>query len=291
MKTPMNDEINQKVSVYMPTKNRRELLSLAINSVLNQTHKNIELIVVNDGSTDDTEDYLTQLALSDERVKVINNKKSVGAPASRNKAIIEATGNFITGLDDDDYFHKSRIEILIKHWVNFKNLEMPVSCLYTQDVRFNSKNEKNESKKISRAYTNDFYTMNPVGNQVFAPKNYYIEAGLFDEELPAWQDLDMFYRIIEKFGCARLIDMPLYYFFDDDRTDRISKNSEKVKRAAEIMIRKHAQGNKKVTNLFLSQVYAHHYGYKPTLKDISKFAISDLSDLKLVIKMLKKSIF
>ena len=279
---------NPKVSIYMPTKNRRDLLSVAVDSVLNQTYKNIELIVVNDGSTDDTEQYLAQLCKNDPRVIAINNTQSIGAPASRNKAIMTATGDFVTGLDDDDYFHHKRIEAFVAHWALYVSLNIQLSCLFSQDAIFNSKNEEYESRKLSRVSTPDFYSMNPVGNQVFAPREYYTDAGLFDEELPAWQDLEMFYRIVEKYGNARLVDMPLYYFFDDSRPDRISKSSEKVRRASEIMITKHAKNDKKTINLLMAQVFAPHYGFKPNLKDVLKFTINDYGDLKLVGKMVIK---
>jgi glycosyltransferase involved in cell wall biosynthesis len=229
--------------------------------------------------------YLEQLCKDDPRVIAINNPQSIGAPASRNKAILAATGDFVTGLDDDDYFHHNRIEIFVENWAHFQLSNIPLSCLYSQNIIFNTKKETHETRKLSCVSTRDFYTTNPVGNQVFAPRDYYIKAGLFDEELPAWQDLEMFYRIVEKFGYARVVDMPLYCFFDDERADRISKSSDKVRRAAEIMIRKHAKNDKKITNLFLSQVFAPHYGYKPNLNDVLKFTITDYDDFKLVAKM------
>src|ERR1043165_8142510 len=99
--TPDHGQDVARVSVYMPTKNRRAIASEAIESVLNQSYPNIEQIIVNDGSTDDTFEYREALAQRDSRVTVIHNEQSIGAPRSRNRAIERASGEFITGLDDD----------------------------------------------------------------------------------------------------------------------------------------------------------------------------------------------
>ena len=101
------------VSVYIPTKNRLPLLQRAIQSVKSQTYKHIEIIVVDDGSSDGTSNYLERLQQAGE-VNAIFQEKSVGSCAARNKAIMAAAGEFITGLDDDDfYLLPNRIEKFI----------------------------------------------------------------------------------------------------------------------------------------------------------------------------------
>ena len=101
------------VSIYLPTRNREALLRRAINSVLTQTYTTLELIVVDDGSTDGTHTYLDTVRTGDSRIQVIRNEVSLGAPLSRNLAIRAARGEFITGLDDDDYFHPQRLATLV----------------------------------------------------------------------------------------------------------------------------------------------------------------------------------
>ena len=90
------------ISVYIPTHNRVDLLAVAVGSVLAQEFADFELIVVDDASTDGTAEFLESAAASDRRIRFIRNDSPCGAPTSRNRAIMEATGNFITGLDDDD---------------------------------------------------------------------------------------------------------------------------------------------------------------------------------------------
>ena len=78
---------NPLVTIYMPTYNRSKILSRAIKSVLNQTHAELELIIVDDNSQDDTQDVIIDLQRRDSRITYIRNNKNLGACQSRNKAI------------------------------------------------------------------------------------------------------------------------------------------------------------------------------------------------------------
>src|SRR3954463_15965686 len=104
------------ISIYLPTRNRRILLERAIRSVLGQTYLNFELIVVNDGSTDQTMSFLDQVKQDDPRVVPIHMQTSIGPSAARNVAIRMASGALVTGLDDDDEFASDRIEAFLGAW-------------------------------------------------------------------------------------------------------------------------------------------------------------------------------
>jgi glycosyltransferase involved in cell wall biosynthesis len=108
--------MDRLVSIYLPTHNRRRLLERAVDSVLNQTYRNIELIVVNDGSTDDTSPFLHEKCQLDQRLIPIINPTSLGPSKSRNIAVMAAKGTFITGLDDDDEFTPDRIARFVDYW-------------------------------------------------------------------------------------------------------------------------------------------------------------------------------
>ena len=96
------------VSIYLPTYNRCALLRRAVDSVLAQTYTNWELIIVDDRSTDGTRAFLEDLQKLDPRVKCVfktDTGEVAGVQVSRNIAINMAKGRYITGLDDDDFFH------------------------------------------------------------------------------------------------------------------------------------------------------------------------------------------
>lgn len=97
---------NVVVSIVMPTYNRAHLLSRAIRSVLNQTFKDWELIIIDDASTDDTETVLSDWSKNDERIKVFRNDKNNYPDISKNLnySVGVARGMYIARLDDDDYW-------------------------------------------------------------------------------------------------------------------------------------------------------------------------------------------
>ena len=96
------------VSAILPTYNRAEYVGGAIDTVLAQTHDEMEVVVVNDGSTDSTEERLAEYA-DDDRVRVRHNEENRGISASMNRAADLADGEFICVLNDDDRWHEQKV--------------------------------------------------------------------------------------------------------------------------------------------------------------------------------------
>lgn len=216
---------NPLVSVYLPTYNRIKLLKRAVDSVLNQSYKNIELIVVDDGSKDGTLEYLFDVAECDSRVVVLDKNqfdKRRGAPASRNLAIEHSRGVFVTGLDDDDYFHKDRVKAFVESYSsNF-------SCLASNFYKINNKKAIKNSLISRKVSYFDLFDGNFLGSQVFVEKERIVAAGLFDESLKASQDLDMWVRITKLYGQALRIKHYTYYMDISHDGERISKSSSRA---------------------------------------------------------------
>lgn len=256
------------VTIYMPTKNRKQALERAVNSVLNQTYQNIELIVVNDGSTDDTTEYLERKAGLDSRLKFYNKSISEGAPVARNLAINNATGDFITGLDDDDEFLPERIESFIAYWELLARFGIKPACLYAQDDVMRHGEKLFASQKKGSITFEDLFEFNFIGNQVFAPKEHFVKAGLFDTDLPAWQDLDMFMRILKMFGTAHLLDFSSQLYDDSPKQDRISIKAEnRVRDAYQRVAIKHASESPRNAQKLYFHMFSKYYGVKPGFKD------------------------
>jgi glycosyltransferase involved in cell wall biosynthesis len=259
------------VSIYLPTHNRVDLLQRAIESVCAQTYKNIELIVVNDASTDGTEEYLRKKAQVESRLVHFYNSKPRGAPASRNLAILRSNGSFVTGLDDDDEFHPDRIGAFVDYWKLLTERGVRPACLYSQETWLRYGVPYLVTQRRGNVSVDDLFEANIIGNQVFAPKAHFVDVGLFDEQLPAWQDLDLFIRILARYGRGHLLDMSTYLFDHSPRTDRISSGSKKIRRAVEIVIEKHAAKScRKSQQLFL-QVFGDHYQIYPSIFDWIRF--------------------
>ncbi|WP_180028524.1 glycosyltransferase family 2 protein [Acinetobacter sp. YH16032] len=183
------------VTIYIPTFNRLELLKRSVNSVLNQTYSNIELIVVDDCSTDGTQDYLKEISSQDSRVKYFLKEKNSGACVSRNIAIRNAQGYFITGLDDDDFFDLDRIESLVNAWRKKNEGTIALSTLY----KIKNKNKTIYGKKLFKnkfIKFDDLFLNNAVGNQIFTKTEVLKKIDGFDENLKCWQDLECWLRVL-----------------------------------------------------------------------------------------------
>ncbi|HBR3287813.1 TPA: glycosyltransferase, partial [Klebsiella pneumoniae] len=182
------------VTVYITTCNRLELLKRCLNSIKEQTIRDIEIIVVDDNSNDDTALFMKSECEKDTRIKYLRNDINRGACYSRNKAISVASSEYITGCDDDDYFEKDRIKSFVE---NSDKLEQFV-FLYTDSLWLTSRGvNKAGINKFAKAIVSseDLLYFNYVGNQVFT-KTSILQKYLFDVNLPAWQDFECWFRIL-----------------------------------------------------------------------------------------------
>ncbi len=259
------------VSVYLPTHNRVQQLARAVGSVLSQTYNTIELIVVDDASSDGTAEFLRQRARVDCRLKVIDNATPRGAPASRNIGIMSASGVFVTGLDDDDEFLPGRIETFVDFWVKLTARGIKASCLYAQETWTRNGIPYRITQKKPVVTAPEMFEANYVGNQIFAPRNHFIEAGLFDEKLPAWQDLEFFMRVLQKFGPAYLVDKATYSYDATPRGDRISVQPDRIRKAFEIIAAKHAGNDASRSRALFLLVFQGSYNIPPRFADWAKF--------------------
>lgn len=210
------------VTVYIPTYNRLELLKRAVESVLNQDYKNIELIVVDDGSNDGTVEYLNELSKQHKNFRFFVNEVNSGACVSRNKAIWAASGEFITGLDDDDEFSKDRISTFL----NTPELDS-YSYLCSRTLICREKKKYIGSRKTGTINKHDLLNKNIVGNQVFTKTTGLRAINGFDEIFPAWQDYDTWLRLTLKFGPGYKIKKPTYITYISQQIDSITNNTKK----------------------------------------------------------------
>ena len=192
-------DVSRLVTVIITTHNRALLLPRAIDSVLAQTYKNIEIIIVNDCSIDNTEEVVQHYMNKHENIKHIKHQKALGGNAARNSGVRAASGEFIAGLDDDDEFTPDRIEVLIENYSD------EYSLITTRSIIIR-KTHKEKTKYIPEVSLNTILYFNAIGNQVLVKRDNIIGAGLFDENLIRYQDYDMWLRIIEKYGKAKTVN-------------------------------------------------------------------------------------
>jgi glycosyltransferase involved in cell wall biosynthesis len=196
--------VKPEVSVIIPTFNRGWIIEEALDSVFAQDFKDFELIVVDDGSTDNTRNILKSYP---HEIKVIH-QQNMGVSAARNQGIASASGKFIAFLDSDDLWLPKKMTTQVK----FFSASPDAMICQTEEmwVRNNVRvNPKERHKKPSGLIFEPSLALCLVSPSAVMMKcSLFDEVGLFDEELPACEDYDLWLRV----SCRHpvyLIDTPL----------------------------------------------------------------------------------
>lgn len=222
------------VTVYIPTYNRVDLLKRAVESVRNQTYTNLEIIIVDDCSTDNTQEYLKEISNLDQRIRYFIKEKNSGACVSRNIAIKNALGEYITGLDDDDYFLEKRIEIFVSNKIILENNKFIFSSVFYEKNNVLRKQGKIRLKKVNY---NDMILMNHVGNQIFCKTETLRNSGGFKENLKAWQDWYCWMNLLKQGGQGIYLKSYTYVLDDNDHSRITNQNmSDKILNVYKIFI-------------------------------------------------------
>lgn len=220
------------ISVYMPTYNRAQMACRAIDSVLAQDYPNIELIVVDDASKDDTIAVLTAHYGDDSRITILQQEVGQGACAARNRAMQAAKGEFVTGLDDDDEFLPHRLSSL---YAAYDDQYSCVCSAYIWDYGSVRKTLFAQRSTVSLSSLLDLHTLS---NQALVRRERMLQLGGFDTSLAAFQDYDMWVRVVQAFGPALRIADASYKVNVGHELGRIT-NSPKRMDAHQQFVAKH----------------------------------------------------
>ena len=189
----------KKISIIVPIFNVGGYLRKCVKSILNQTYKNIELILVNDGSTDDTNNICLEFKKNDKRVKYISTTNK-GVSHARNEGLLIATGEYITFVDADDYIEPNMYEEIIK---DMEENEADIGiCGFDNGEDMQEKNiEKevlNKEDAIKGLFNDDSYR-GFLWNKVYKKEFLYDETKmkLFDERLKIMEDLVYNYEVFK----------------------------------------------------------------------------------------------
>ncbi len=236
------------VSVIITTYGRDiTMLSQAIESVKNQTYKNIELIIIDDnGIGTDIQKKNEKFLLSDKSIRYISNIKNSGAQFSRNIGILQATGEYIAFLDDDDIWMPDKIKKQV-HLLKTNNLDM----VFCNGFRFYDNNLNKRKLYQNYFITNEFITYNmqlqsdKIGStsHPLIRKDCFARTGLFDLEMPARQDYEMWLRICKYYKVMGINETLFYYRYHEG--DRITKSYKKELLSYQLLWKKYKSDYKK----------------------------------------------
>lgn len=213
--------MNQIISVILPVYNGERFLSDAIKSVLNQTYRDFELIVINDCSTDSTLEIISEFALQDSRIKVITNPINKKLPASLNIGHQSATGDYITWTSDDNLYKPNAFETYLHHLQNSMS-----HIVYTDFDLINDNGVVLKRRNLSQPEY--LINGNCVGASFLYKREVYESLKEYNENLFLVEDYDFWLRALTKFKFSYAPES-LYFYrsHGESLSSQIGKNEEK----------------------------------------------------------------
>jgi len=202
------------ISVIVPLYNYRKYIGYCLNSILNQTYKNFELIVVDDCSIDNSYSVAKKFKKKDSRVKVIKTDKNSGYSKAKNDGIVISKGDYIVTIDADDMMTKNSLEIrlkaMLKHNVDFvyANAYFVKNKISLEECYSTNKHRINKSL--------DLYNIH--AQSVTMKREVHVKYGLYDENLRSRSDREMWWRLFgkndkhDKKVSSYYIDKPVAYY-------------------------------------------------------------------------------
>lgn len=239
-----------KVSVIIPTYNREKYISEAIDSVLNQTYKDYEIIVVDDGSTDKTKEVLTKY---NDKIRYFYQENQ-GVSVARNKGIKESKGDYIAFLDADDMWLPQHLEKEIGAF----ETDSKVALVYAQ-LRVLNKNKIVGIKPTIPVFkVEDFWAGASITTStVIVKKECFYKVGLFNVSLKRAQDSDMWIKIS---SCFKIHYIPEVLGIYRVVEDIYAKNSLKIYQNQVHLFKKHLYNpNIKLSSKFKKKILAKEY--------------------------------
>ena len=209
-------ENSDLISVIIPTYNRAHLIKKSVESVLNQTYKNLELIIVDDGSTDNTKEIIEYI--NDERIVYIKQAKNLGASAARNNGIDLAKGKYIAFQDSDDTWLLDKLEKQINA-LNKNNADVVCSKMFVYGNLLKRKTPKNISEGFLKE---DTLPLGISNGALFGKREVFLE-NKFNTTIKCIEDFEIALRIKQKYSIYFMDEALINYYI---QKDSISSNYE-----------------------------------------------------------------
>ena len=233
--------LSDLVSVIIPTFNRAHLVIRALESVRIQTYRPVQIIVVDDGSTDNTEsviaNWIRQKSEASLECRYIKQRNS-GASRARNVGVHASTGKYIAFLDSDDVWYADK---LVKQVEVLRSKSSQVGLVYTSVVAIGGSGAKTRYQATHRGRVLRNHLRENIipggGSGVVVRRSVLEDVGLFDDKLPSRQDYELWLRILKKYDAEYVGDVLVEIDFSS--SGRISDNHREKLDARDLVFQKH----------------------------------------------------
>lgn len=229
--------MNDKVSIVVPYFNNENHIQETLQSIYEQTHKNIEVIIVDDGSENESASFLDSLKQDFNNLTVLH-KKNEGQSLARNDGAKLATGHYLLFLDADDIIHNT----FLQKCLHVLNTDKSVGLVYTKAEYFGSKN----GEWILPEYSlKRMLFENSIPIFALMYRSDFNKTGGFDKELSFFEDWDLWLALIKNGIGVHRIDEILFYYRQrqevNSLSDKIKSNREEISHNIYCIYKKHYQ--------------------------------------------------
>lgn len=270
--------MNDLISIIVPVYNVENYIQKCIDSILNQTYKFIEIILVDDGSTDNSSKICDTNQKKDKRIKVIH-KKNGGLSSARNVGIKHATGKYLTFIDSDDYINKNFLSIL---YANLVNYNADISCCSLVRIKKNSIEKNNSKQRItifnSMEALEDMLYQKKLDNSACA--KLYKKSLFKDIQYPLdffFEDMATTYKLYLKSKTIVKSNLGYYYYFQREGSILHKKQDKNITDLLKILqtmqndLRKIPELDKAMESRIINaQFYIHRNSSNKNFKEQSK---------------------
>ena len=224
------------VSVIIPTYNRADILPRAINSILSQTYDDLEIIIIDDGSSEDIQSVLESIKSG--KLKLIKHTENRGIAAARNTGIRASDSKYIALLDNDDEWLPEKLEMQIK-LMETEPAETAISDTGFINIIKNKSyyipgfEQRNKNSNIYRSIISKHFIL---PSTILLRRECFLSTGIFDENIPVFDDWDYFFRILNKYR-IKSINEPLIRRYH--HTDNVSSKVDIVLNGYTRLVEKH----------------------------------------------------
>ena len=223
---------NPKISIIIPMYNVQDYIEKCVNSILKQKYDNYEIIIVNDGSTDNS--YNMVKSIDSSRIKIIT-KSNGGLSSARNEGLKYVTGEYIWFIDGDDYIEDDALELLVK---NIKKEDYDVICFYYYNEY--KGNKKIQVDKVNIKKLSERPLINTSACAKIFKKDFYEQNKFIFTEGIIYEDLALIPFVMAKANKIKLIEKPLYNYVKRENSimnqrKKFNKNRDDKFKAIDIL--------------------------------------------------------
>ena len=221
-----------KVSIVLPTYNGTKYIAQSIQSCLDQSYRNLEVIVVDDGSREDVSGIVARF--DDRRLLYVRHEVNRGLPAALNTGFTRATGSLLTWTSDDNYYAPDAIARLVR----FLGRHPSISFVYSSMFIVDELGGKGQWRVRHPLPPEDLIRQNSVGGCFMYTREVYRTIGDYDSSAVLVEDYDYWTRVSKRFRMHRLLT-PLYYYRYHEQSLTSKHSPDEVARRFEVVRQQH----------------------------------------------------